>query len=64
MKLVSFRFEGRDRIGFSVGEDKLADLAEAAAAMGRTNAPGDMIALIEAGDAGLGFLRDARDFVA
>ncbi len=64
MKLASFRYEGRDRIGFAAGEDKLVDLAEVMAAMSRSDAPADMIALIEAGEAGLKLLREAADFAA
>ncbi len=66
MKLASFRYQGRDRIGFAAAEDALIDLGEVAAAMGRDRAavPADMISLIEAGDAGLGLVHDARDFVA
>jgi 2-keto-4-pentenoate hydratase/2-oxohepta-3-ene-1,7-dioic acid hydratase in catechol pathway len=62
MKLASFRFEGRDRIGFAVdGAQRLVDLAEAAAALGAA-APSDMIALIEAGDEGRKLLRAAENF--
>ncbi len=64
MKLASFRYEGRDRIGFAVSDDKLVDLAEVMAAMGSRDAPGNMIALIEAGEAGLKLLREAADFTA
>ncbi len=62
MKLASFRYEGRDRIGFAAGDDKLMDLAEVATAMGRAQASGDMIALIETGEAGLKLLGEAADF--
>jgi 2-keto-4-pentenoate hydratase/2-oxohepta-3-ene-1,7-dioic acid hydratase in catechol pathway len=66
MKLASFRFEGRDRIGFVVGgERQLVDLAEVAAAMGRGAAvPGNMIALIEFGEEGRQLLQNAENFVS
>jgi 2-keto-4-pentenoate hydratase/2-oxohepta-3-ene-1,7-dioic acid hydratase in catechol pathway len=65
MKLASFRFEGRDRIGFAVDDGRrLVDLAEAAAAMAHAEVPSDMIALIEAGDDGRKLLRDAANRVA
>jgi 2-keto-4-pentenoate hydratase/2-oxohepta-3-ene-1,7-dioic acid hydratase in catechol pathway len=65
MKLASFRFEGRDRVGFAVnGERQLADLAEAAAAMGRGSVPADMVALIESGEDGRKLLQDAANLVA
>jgi len=64
MKLASFLHRDRDRIGFAVGDDKLVDLAEIMVAMGRQDAPGSMIALIEAGEAGLKLLREAADFAA
>jgi 2-keto-4-pentenoate hydratase/2-oxohepta-3-ene-1,7-dioic acid hydratase in catechol pathway len=65
MKLASFRHEERDRIGFAAGEGVLVDLAEAVRAMGGGEAPpGEMIALIETGEAGLALARAARDFVA
>jgi hypothetical protein len=64
MKLASFHHQGRDRIGFAFGDDTLVDLAEVATAMSRRDAPGDMIALIEAGEAGLKLLGEAADFIA
>jgi 2-keto-4-pentenoate hydratase/2-oxohepta-3-ene-1,7-dioic acid hydratase in catechol pathway len=66
MKLASFRFEHRDRIGFAVGDDRLVDLNEAAEAMGRPRdaLPTDMLALIEAGAAGRRLLNQLRDFIA
>ena len=61
MKLASFRFAGRDRIGFALDEHQLADLAEIAGLVGR-EAPSDMIALIEQGEDGRALLRDAGQF--
>jgi 2-keto-4-pentenoate hydratase/2-oxohepta-3-ene-1,7-dioic acid hydratase in catechol pathway len=63
MKLASFRYEGRDRIGFASGR-ALVDLADAARAMGRPFAAGNMIELIESGGAGLRFIAAASEFVA
>jgi 2-keto-4-pentenoate hydratase/2-oxohepta-3-ene-1,7-dioic acid hydratase in catechol pathway len=62
LKLASFRWCERDRIGLAIGEDRLADLNEIAAALGRDGFA-DMIALIEAGEEGRTFLRAAQDFV-
>ncbi len=62
MKLISFRWKDRDRIGFAINGDRFADLGEIAEAMGRPPYA-DMIAVIEAGDEGRAFLRDARDFM-
>ena len=65
MKLASFRFERRDRIGFAIGDGSLIDLAEVAQAMGRGAAvPGDMIALIESGEDGRKLLQNAGNFVS
>jgi 2-keto-4-pentenoate hydratase/2-oxohepta-3-ene-1,7-dioic acid hydratase in catechol pathway len=61
MKLASFRFGGGDRIGFSLDETYLIDLAEVAAAMGRAS-PTDMVGLIELGDSGRALLSDAQRF--
>ncbi|MCC6947065.1 MAG: fumarylacetoacetate hydrolase family protein [Bradyrhizobiaceae bacterium] len=62
MKLASFRFNGRDRLGFASG-DGLIDLEDAARAMGRPALPvADMIELIESGDAGLRLVREASAF--
>jgi 2-keto-4-pentenoate hydratase/2-oxohepta-3-ene-1,7-dioic acid hydratase in catechol pathway len=65
MKLASFRYQGLDRIGFAIDDGHLVDLAEVARAAGwdRTTFSADMLALIEAGDAGLRRLQEARDFV-
>jgi 2-keto-4-pentenoate hydratase/2-oxohepta-3-ene-1,7-dioic acid hydratase in catechol pathway len=63
MKLASFNWNGRDRIGFALNDTHIADLAEVAAALGRP-APADMLALIEAGDAGTKLVHDAREFVS
>lgn len=70
MKLVSFAQGGRDRIGFVVDDGTLVDLADAfeaaAAATGSAmpEPPGDMIALIEQGDAMLAAVRAAHGHVA
>ena len=63
MKLASFRYQDRDRIGFAV-DDKLLDLADIAHAIGATPLPADMIGLIESGDEGLRFLRAAQEYAA
>lgn len=64
MKLASFRHRGRDRIGFGV-DGGLVDLADVALAMNRPALPvRDMIELIEAGEGGLRYLREAERFVA
>ena len=62
MKLASFRWAGRDRIGFALDDARVVDLAEVAAKIGRWT-PVDMIALIEAGDNGRALLRDAQAFM-
>jgi 2,4-diketo-3-deoxy-L-fuconate hydrolase len=62
MKLASFRYEGRDRIGFTSG-DTLIDLAEAARAMNERLPATEMVGLIESGQEGLRVLRAAREFV-
>ncbi|MFZ5689967.1 MAG: fumarylacetoacetate hydrolase family protein [Pseudomonadota bacterium] len=59
MKLLSFRWKDRDRIGFALDDNRVIDLADAARALGREAYP-DMLALIEAGDEGTRFLRDAQ----
>jgi 2-keto-4-pentenoate hydratase/2-oxohepta-3-ene-1,7-dioic acid hydratase in catechol pathway len=59
MRLASFRYRDRDRIGFAVGEH-LVDLAETA----QTLCPADMLALIESGDEGRRLLAGARDRVS
>ena len=51
MKLLSFRWRDRDRIGFALDDDRVVDLADIAKVLGREPYP-DMLALIEAGDAG------------
>lgn len=61
LKLLSFRWQDRDRIGFTPDEKIVLDLGEIATALGRTPYA-DMLALIEAGDAGQAFLREARAF--
>jgi len=61
LKLLSFRWKDRDRIGFTPDEKIVFDLGEIASALGRSAYP-DMIALIEAGEEGQAFLRDARAF--
>jgi 2-keto-4-pentenoate hydratase/2-oxohepta-3-ene-1,7-dioic acid hydratase in catechol pathway len=61
MKLASFHYEGRDRIGAVAEGGRLIDLAEAAAGMqgGPLEGwPSDMIALIEAGEPMLASLRE------
>ncbi len=58
MHLASFTYEGRDRIGFRVGEDHLVDLADAAKLAGKA-APADMVTLIEGGEAALADARAA-----
>ena len=61
MKLLSFRWKDRDRIGFTPDEKIVFDLGEIAGALGRSAYP-DMLALIEAGEEGQAFLRAARAF--
>ena len=61
MKLLSFRWKERDRIGFTPDEEIVFDLGEIAQAIGR-QAFADMLALIEAGEEGRAFLREARAF--
>ncbi len=62
MKLISFRWKDRDRIGFAIKGERFVDLGEIAEVMGR--APyADMIALIEAGEEGRTFLREACEFM-
>jgi 2-keto-4-pentenoate hydratase/2-oxohepta-3-ene-1,7-dioic acid hydratase in catechol pathway len=63
MKLASFRFDGRDRIGFAAGES-LIDLADVARAIGSDPLPPDMIAMIESGDQGRRLFEAAREFIA
>jgi 2-keto-4-pentenoate hydratase/2-oxohepta-3-ene-1,7-dioic acid hydratase in catechol pathway len=64
MKLASFRLRGRDRLGFAAGND-LIELDTVAQAMGRAALPiTDMIALIESGEGGLRYLREAVEFAA
>ncbi len=63
MKLASFRYNNRDRIGFAAG-DALVDLADVARAIGAPPVPADMIALIESGDDGRRMLAAAAEFVA
>lgn len=64
MQLLSFQWNGRDRIGFVVAEGRVVDSAEVAAAMGEEPVATDMIALIERGDEGLAALRQQREFAA
>ena len=61
LKLLSFRWKDRDRLGFVLDDDRIVDLGEIATALGR-EPYADMLALIEAGDAGTRFLRDAQAF--
>jgi 2,4-didehydro-3-deoxy-L-rhamnonate hydrolase len=61
MKLASFHWRGRDRIGLAHDDNLLVDLADIAAKIGAW-APIDMLALIEAGDRGRKFLADAWKF--
>lgn len=61
LKLLSFRWKDRDRIGFTPDEKIVFDLDEIAQAIGRRPFA-DMLALIEAGEEGQVFLREARDF--
>ena len=63
MKLLSFQWAGRDRIGFALDDKTVVDLAEVAAAMGRPPIASDMLALIEAGESGTAWLGEARAFV-
>jgi len=63
MKLASFRYQDRDRIGFAA-RDRLVDLADVAHAIGATPLPADMIGLIESGEDGLRFLRAAQQYAA
>ncbi|MEX2128620.1 MAG: fumarylacetoacetate hydrolase family protein [Xanthobacteraceae bacterium] len=64
MKLASFRHHGRDRLGFAAG-DGLVEIEVVARAMRKAAIPlHDMIALIESGEGGLRYLRDAHAFVA
>lgn len=61
MKLLSFRWKDRDRVGFTPDEKIVFDLGEIAKAIGRPPYA-DMLALIEAGDEGRAFLRQAQAF--
>ncbi len=61
MKLASFHWRSRDRIGFGYDDDFLVDLAEVAAKIGAW-APIDMLGLIEAGERGRRLLADAQGF--
>src|SRR5262245_3173382 len=61
MKLASFRWSGRDWIGYALDDAHVCDLAEVAAKIGRT-APADMLALIESGDSGSTLLKEAKKF--
>jgi 2,4-diketo-3-deoxy-L-fuconate hydrolase len=63
MKLASFRYQDRDRIGF-VADGHLVDLADVAGAIGVPPLPADMIALIESGDDGKRILAAAAAFMA
>ena len=63
MKLASFRYRDRDRIGFAAG-GFLVDLADVAKAIGVPPLPADMIALIESGGDGRRILDAASAFVA
>jgi 2-keto-4-pentenoate hydratase/2-oxohepta-3-ene-1,7-dioic acid hydratase in catechol pathway len=61
MKLASFNWNGRDRIGFALDDTRIADLTQVARTMDRP-APADMSALIELGDAGVALLHEAKNF--
>lgn len=63
MKLASFRYKDRDRIGFAVA-DFLVDLADVAHAIGLPPLPADMITLIESGDDGRRLLTAAANYAA
>jgi 2-keto-4-pentenoate hydratase/2-oxohepta-3-ene-1,7-dioic acid hydratase in catechol pathway len=63
MKLASFNWKGRDRIGFALDDTHVADLAEVAGLIDNS-APADMLELIEAGEVGRLLLRAAGDFAA
>jgi 2-keto-4-pentenoate hydratase/2-oxohepta-3-ene-1,7-dioic acid hydratase in catechol pathway len=64
MRLASFRYRGRDRIGFEAGGG-LIDLADASHAMGGDPFPArNMIELIEAGAEGLDRVRAVAAFAA
>ncbi len=49
MKLATFRFEGRERIGLATAEDAIVDLGEAFEATGTAGPPGTLLELVEAG---------------
>jgi 2-keto-4-pentenoate hydratase/2-oxohepta-3-ene-1,7-dioic acid hydratase in catechol pathway len=63
LKLASFAFQGRERIGVALSDDTLIDLADAARHVGRgpDDIPRDMMALIESGEEGASLLRDVAD---
>jgi 2,4-didehydro-3-deoxy-L-rhamnonate hydrolase len=63
MKLASFRYRDRDRIGFAI-DGFLVDLADVAKAIGLPPLPADMISLIEAGESGQRILAAAAAYVA
>jgi 2-keto-4-pentenoate hydratase/2-oxohepta-3-ene-1,7-dioic acid hydratase in catechol pathway len=63
MKLASFRYRDRDRIGFAA-DGHLIDLADVAKALGKPPLPADMIALIELGDEGKRILAAAAAFIS
>ncbi|MGZ5896507.1 MAG: fumarylacetoacetate hydrolase family protein [Xanthobacteraceae bacterium] len=61
MKLATFIWKDRDRIGFALDDKRIADLSEVAAAMGR-QAPPYMKSLIELGEEGQSLLHAAQEF--
>jgi 2,4-diketo-3-deoxy-L-fuconate hydrolase len=63
MKLASFNWQGRDRIGFEVNDARLVDLGDVAAKLGRW-APMDMLGLIQGGDSSRTLLADGQKFAA
>ena len=63
MKLASFHYRDRDRIGFAAG-DFLVDLADVAQAIGLPPLPADMITLIQSGEDGRRLLAAAANYVS
>ena len=62
MKLASFRYQDRDRIGFAA-DGHLVDLAAVAKGLGVPPLPADMIALIESGQDGKRVLAAAAAYI-